>query len=133
VRPYVVARVGGHSVAPKERVRIISKRTALDLTKILETVVEGSTGTAISARLEGYEVAGKTGTAQKVDPTLGRYVNRYRSSFIGYVPSRHPRLVIAIMLDDPDPAGPHTGGEVAAPAFKAIADYALSALSIPPG
>ena len=133
VRPYVIARVGGHSVAPKERVRIISKRTSLALTKILETVVEGSTGTAITARLQGYDVAGKTGTAQKVDPKLGRYVNRYRSSFIGYVPSRHPRLVIAIMLDDPDPAGPHTGGEVAAPAFKEIADYALSALSIPPG
>ena len=133
VRPYVVARVGGHSVAPKERVRIISKRTSLELTKILETVVEGSTGTAITARLAGYDVAGKTGTAQKVDPKLGRYVNRYRSSFIGYVPSRNPRLVIAIMLDDPDPAGPHTGGEVAAPAFQDIADYALSALSIPPG
>ena len=133
VSPHVVARVGGHSVAPKERVRIISKRTSLDVTRMLETVVEGSNGTAVNARLDGYEVAGKTGTAQKVDPKLGKYINRYRSSFIGYVPSRHPRLVIAIMLDDPDPAGPHTGGEVAAPAFKDIADYALSALSIPPG
>lgn len=133
VRPYVIARVGGHSVAPKERVRIISERTSLDLTKILETVVEGSTGTAITARLKGYDVAGKTGTAQTVDPKTRKYINRYRSSFIGYVPSRNPRLVIAIMLDDPDPAGPHTGGEVAAPAFKDIADYALSALSIPPG
>ncbi len=133
VRPHVIARVGGHSVASTERVRIISERTSLDLTKILETVVEGSDGTAVTARLEGYEVAGKTGTAQTVDPKTRKYINRYRSSFIGYVPSRHPRLVIAIMLDDPDPAGPHTGGEVAAPAFRDIADYALSALSIPPG
>lgn len=133
VRPHVVARVGGHSVAPKERVRIISKRTSLDLTKILETVVEGSDGTAVNARLDGYEVAGKTGTAQTVDPATRKYIDRYRSSFIGYVPSRTPRLVIAVMLDDPDPAGPHTGGDVAAPAFKDIADYALSALSIPPG
>ena len=133
VTPHVVARVGGHSVAPKERVRIISQRTSLDLTKMLETVVEGADGTAVSASLKNYQVAGKTGTAQKVDPKLGKYVDRYRSSFIGYVPSRKPRLLIAIMLDDPDPAGPHTGGEVAAPAFKDIADYALSTLGIPPG
>ena len=133
VTPHVVARVGGHSVAPKERVRIISRQTALDLTKMLETVVEGANGTAVSASLKTYQVAGKTGTAQKVDPKLGKYVDRYRSSFIGYVPSRKPRLLIAIMLDDPDPAGPHTGGDVAAPAFKDIADYALSTLGIPPG
>ena len=133
VTPHVVARVGGHSVAPTERQRIISARTALELTKMLEKVVEGTDGTAVQASLETYQVAGKTGTAQKVDPKLGRYVNRYRSSFIGYVPSRKPRLLIAIMLDDPDPAGPHTGGEVAAPAFRDIADYALSTLGIPPG
>ncbi len=133
VTPHVVARVGGHSVAPKERERIISKRTSLELTKILETVVEGTDGTAVQASLKTYQVAGKTGTAQKVDAKLGKYINRYRSSFIGYVPSRKPRLLIAVMLDDPDPRGPHTGGEVAAPAFRDTADYALSVLSIPPG
>lgn len=132
VQPHVVGRIGGHSVAPTKKVRIMSARTALDVTKMLETVVEGSNGTAVKASLKTYQVAGKTGTAQVVDPKLGTYVDRYRSSFIGYVPSRKPRLVIAVMLDDPDPLGPHTGGEVAAPAFRDIADYALSALSIPP-
>jgi cell division protein FtsI/penicillin-binding protein 2 len=131
VRPHVVARVGGHAVAPIKRQRILSKQTSIDLTKILQTVVEGSDGTAVSARLEGYEVAGKTGTAQLVDPVTQKYGNRYRSSFIGYVPARKPRLVIAVMLDNPDPQGPHTGGQVAAPVFKEIADYALSALAVP--
>jgi cell division protein FtsI (penicillin-binding protein 3) len=131
VQPHVVARVGGHDVAPTERTRILSKQTSIDLTKILQTVVEGSDGTAVKAHLEGYDVAGKTGTAQLVDPTTQKYVDRYRSSFIGYVPARKPRMVIAVMLDDPDPLGPHTGGQVAAPAFQKIADYALSALAVP--
>jgi len=131
VTPHVVERVGGKAVAPTERVQIISRRTSQQLTRILETVVEGSDGTGVEANLPGYTVAGKTGTAQKVDPKKGTYVDRYRSSFIGFVPSQKPRLVIAVMIDDPDPAGPHTGGEVAAPAFKEIADYALSTLGIP--
>ena len=132
VQPHVVARVGGHSVAPTTRERILTPKTSLDLTKMLETVIEGSNGTAFEAKLEGYKVAGKTGTAQVVDPKTQKYIDRYRSSFIGYVPSRNPRLLIAVMLDDPDPAGPHTGGAVAAPAFEKIADYALGVLSIPP-
>lgn len=132
VQPHVVARVGGKSVAPTKRTRILSQETALQVTQMLERVVEGTSGTAVAASLKTYQVAGKTGTAQVVDPELGKYVDRYRSSFIGYVPSRKPALLIAVMLDDPDPLGPHTGGEVAAPAFKEIADYALSVLGIPP-
>ena len=132
VRPHVVASIGGVPTAVTDRTRIMSPRTSRQLTKILETVVEGK-GTGVHASLKDYVVAGKTGTAQQVDPKRGVYIDRYRSSFVGFVPAINPRLLIAVMLDDPDPLGPHTGGDVAAPAFKQIADYALSTLSIPPG
>jgi cell division protein FtsI (penicillin-binding protein 3) len=131
VTPHIVASVGGQAAPVKPRVQVISPAVSRKLTRILETVVEGSDGTGVEASLPGYNVAGKTGTAQTVDPKTGKYVDRYRSSFIGYVPSRKPRLLIAVMVDDPSPAGPHTGGEVAAPAFREIADYALSTLGIP--
>lgn len=133
VTPHIVKSIGG--VAPKRTalVRIIKPSTARQLTTILEQVVEGSTGTGINASLKNYQVAGKTGTAQKVDPSTGKYYeDRFRASFIGYVPAERPALVIAVMIDEPDPAGPRTGGDVAAPAFKEIADYALEDLSIPP-
>jgi len=132
VRPHVIANIGGVPTTTGERTMVISPRTARQLTTILEKVVEGRDGTGVEASLKEYSVAGKTGTAEKVDPKRGVYVDRYRASFIGFVPSNEPRLVIAVMIDDPDPLGPHTGGEVAAPAFKQIADHALSTLSIPP-
>jgi cell division protein FtsI/penicillin-binding protein 2 len=132
VTPHVVANVGGVPVPAGERTRIMSPRTARQLTAMLEKVVEASDGTGVEASLKDYKVAGKTGTAQTVDPKTRTYGNLYRSSFIGFVPANKPRLVIAVLIDRPDTNGPHTGGEVAAPAFKEIADFALSALSIPP-
>jgi len=134
VTPYVVERIGGVTPPRGKRVRILKKRTAQQLTTMLEEVVEGSTGTGVEASLKHYKVAGKTGTAQKVDATTGKYFeDRFRASFIGFVPAEKPALVISIMIDEPDPIGPRTGGEVAAPAFKDVADYALEDLSIPPG
>ncbi len=130
VTPYVVQSVNGRASAHQSPVRIFSQQTANELTAIMERVVEGSTGTGIEAAINSYRVAGKTGTAQKVEGN--KYVDRYRSSFIGFVPANKPQLVIAVMIDDPDPAGPHTGGVVAAPVFRAVGDYALSTLSIPP-
>jgi len=133
VTPHVVKAIDGAAVAEKPATRIMKRQTAAQLSGILEKVVE-PTGTAVSASLENYQVAGKTGTAQKVDPTTQKYSETlFRSSFIGYVPAANPRLLIAIMVDEPDPVGPHTGGEVAAPAFRELADFALSDLSIPPG
>ena len=132
VTPHVVANVGGVAVTEPARTRIISPKTAKQLTTMLEKVVEASDGTGVEASLKDYKVAGKTGTAQTVDPKTRTYGNLYRSSFIGFVPANKPRLVIAVLVDSPDTEGPHTGGEVAAPAFKEIADYALSTLSIPP-
>jgi cell division protein FtsI/penicillin-binding protein 2 len=133
VTPRVVAKIGGHATVPGPRTRVISPRTATQLTEILKKVVEGTDGTGVEAHLEGYRVAGKTGTAELVDPeTLTYAKDLYRASFIGFVPANNPRLVIAVMVDRPDPEGEHTGGQVAAPAFKEIADYALSTLKIPP-
>ncbi len=134
VTPYLVDRIGGTAQPRGKRVRIMKPTTARQLSTMLEDVVEGSTGTGVQASLRYYKVAGKTGTAQKVDPTTGKYFDdRFRASFIGYVPAQKPALVIGVMIDEPDPMGPRTGGEVAAPAFKDIADYALEDLSIPPG
>lgn len=130
VTPYVVASVNGRASAHPSPVRIFSKQTANEMTAIMERVVEGSTGTGVKASINAYRVAGKTGTAQKIEG--GKYVDRYRSSFIGFVPANRPQLVIAVMIDDPDPAGLHTGGDVAAPVFTTVGDYALSTLSISP-
>lgn len=132
VTPHVVKAVGGASVDKNlPRKRIMKPETAQQMTQILSTVVEES-GTAAEAHLKNYPVAGKTGTAQKVvDGTYSKTL--FHSSFIGYVPANNPQLLIAVMLDEPDPTGPRTGGEVAAPSFRAIADYALGALDIPPG
>lgn len=133
VTPYVVKAIDGVGVPEKPRKRIMKRQTAAAMSGMLENVVEPS-GTAVKARLDNYQVAGKTGTAQKVDPTTQKYSDSlYRSSFIGYVPASDPRLVIAIMVDEPDPSGPRTGGDVAAPTFRKVADFALSDQSIPPG
>ncbi len=133
VTPRFVTHVGGSAVAPAKRERILKEETTKEVTSMLRKVVEGTDGTAPDARLENYSVAGKTGTAEKVDPNTGRYYkDRYRASFIGFVPAGKPRLVISVMIDEPDPAGPRTGGAVAAPAFRDIADFALGALDIPP-
>lgn len=133
VTPYLVKSVDGVATPAGPRKRILKASTAKQLTGILETVVEQD-GTAVEASLKNYTVAGKTGTAQKVDPTTQKYSDvLFRSSFVGYVPASKPRLLIAVMVDQPDPAGPHTGGDVAAPAFRSIADFALAELSIPPG
>jgi cell division protein FtsI/penicillin-binding protein 2 len=133
VTPHVVTRIGGQAVAPTKRTRILKEDTTHALTSMLQRVVEGTDGTAPDAKLENYTVAGKTGTAEKVNPKTGKYyTDRYRASFIGFVPANKPRLVISVMVDEPDFDGPHTGGAVAAPAFRDIADYALEALDIPP-
>jgi cell division protein FtsI (penicillin-binding protein 3) len=137
MRPYVVDRIIDQnnrrikSFEPEEKRRVISKETALQVTQILKQVVEeGGTGT--KAAVEGYEVAGKTGTAQKIDPVSGRYVhNRYISSFMGYVPADDPALTIVVVIDEPRTGLPY-GGLVAAPVFSEIARKTLRRLNIPP-
>ncbi len=112
--------------APSEH-RVMSEAAARTLLVIMQGVTED--GTAKAAAIRGYPVAGKTGTAQKVSG--GRYdPSKYLASFVGIVPADKPRLVIAVMIDEPQ--GTHYGGLVAAPAFKAIAESALRYLGVAP-
>jgi cell division protein FtsI/penicillin-binding protein 2 len=86
-------------------------------------------GTGTEAAVEGYQVAGKTGTAAKPDPRGGYSTSRYVASFVGAVPASDPRLVILVTVDEPSTIW---GGTVAAPAFQQIAHFALQYLEIPP-
>ncbi|MDY6854337.1 MAG: penicillin-binding transpeptidase domain-containing protein [Thermodesulfobacteriota bacterium] len=110
--------------------RVISEKTARDVTSILKsTVKKGGTGT--KAFIDGYEVAGKTGTAQKANPyTGGYYKNKYIASFIGFAPADHPQIAILVVIDEPE--GTPYGGEVAAPVFKACAEKTLNYMGITP-
>jgi len=109
--------------------RIISANTAQTMRMMLETVT-GPEGSAIKARVPGYRVAGKTGTAYKVEH--GLYVKKYIASFCGFAPVSNPRIIVAVMVDEPDPSGPHFGGLVAAPLFSSITANALRTLNVPP-
>jgi cell division protein FtsI/penicillin-binding protein 2 len=123
-RPHVIA---GED-APSRRV--ISAKTAAQVTRMLEGVL-GPGGTAEEASVEGYTLAGKTGTAEKPDPVNGGYLEgTYFASFIGFAPADDPRLLVAVMVDEPK--GQIYGGQVAAPAFEKIVSFALPYLRIPP-
>lgn len=108
--------------------RVISDRTAQQMRSMMEKVV-GPGGTAPLAQVRGYRVAGKTGTAHKLEG--GRYVNKYVASFVGFAPISDPRIIIAVMVDEPT-AGGHFGGQVAAPVFSSVAASALRAMNVPP-
>jgi cell division protein FtsI (penicillin-binding protein 3) len=132
VEPRVLRAVieGNRRTAVQPRVlrRVISPKTAAAMTAIMEQVVER--GTAKAARVEGYTIAGKTGTAAKL---VGRYYSKsdYNASFVGFLPSRDPRLTILVVIDTPRGRG-YAGGVVAAPIFKRIAEASLRYLAIPP-
>jgi cell division protein FtsI (penicillin-binding protein 3) len=86
-------------------------------------------GTATQARVAGYRVAGKTGTAHKVEG--GRYVNKYVGDFVGFAPVSNPRVIVAVMIDEPTTGG-HYGGVVAGPVFSAITANVLRSLNVAP-
>ena len=113
--------------APPVGQRVVTEKTAREMRAMLETAT-GPEGTAPKAQVPGYRVAGKTGTAYKV--IGGRYVSKYVSSFVGFAPASDPRIIIAVMIDEP--SGAHYGGEVAAPVFSAIAGNALRAMNVGP-
>jgi cell division protein FtsI (penicillin-binding protein 3) len=132
LEPHIVRAVikNGKRVETRRKVlrRTISARTAAELTSIMEQVVER--GTAKTARLEAYQVAGKTGTAAKL--VGGGYSkSEYHASFVGFVPSRRPALTILVLIDSPHAKG-YYGGTVAAPVFRRVAEAALRHLGIPP-
>jgi len=108
-------------------VRAMSPETAQAMRRMLEMAV-GVEGTAPLARIPAYRVAGKTGTAYKIKN--GQYVKEYVASFVGFAPVSDPRIVVAVMIDEP--AGQHYGGQVAAPVFAAITASALRTLQVAP-
>jgi cell division protein FtsI (penicillin-binding protein 3) len=114
----------------REYRQILSPPTAKTLRRILKKVTEEG-GTAVSAQVPGYEVGGKTGTAQKLDPDTGRYSKRdYASIFVGFAPVEDPRIVIAVVVHNP--RGATYGGVVAGPVFREIALRVLPYLGVPP-
>jgi cell division protein FtsI (penicillin-binding protein 3) len=112
---------------PPTGVKVYSENTAHSVRDMLELVVQPG-GTAPLAQVAGYRVAGKTGTAHKLQN--GKYVNRYVASFIGMAPASNPRLIVAVMVDEPG-GKDYYGGLVAAPAFSSVMGNALRVLDIP--
>jgi cell division protein FtsI/penicillin-binding protein 2 len=129
VAPHVVDSVGGQAVERKRGKRVVSRAVSNQMLSMLRGVVIEGTGT--QAAIPGYTVAGKTGTAAKIDSETGRYSSsRYVASFVGLVPATKPRVVIMVMVDEP--TGSIYGGDVAAPAFREIARFNLQHLEVPP-
>ncbi|HKC20974.1 MAG TPA: penicillin-binding protein 2 [Gaiellaceae bacterium] len=127
-RPHLVDHVSGGGRPSLQRHRLVSPQVASQLMLMLKDVVAEGTGTY--AAMPGYQVAGKTGTAQKPDSHGGYATGRYVASFVGIVPASRPRLVILVMVDEPQNA--IWGGVVAAPAFQQIARFDLQYLEVPP-
>ena len=123
-----VFRGGEHDpIRPASGHRVVSERTTQTMREIMTSVVEEGTGKL--ARLNGYSAAGKTGTAQKIDPSGAYSQSHYVSSFVGFAPASHPVISILISIDSP--VGAHHGGDVAAPVFKSVAEQTLAYLNVP--
>ena len=127
-RPHLVDHVAGGGRPSLNKRRLVSARTAEQLMMMLKDVV--AEGTGQYAAMPGYQVAGKTGTAQKPDSHGGYATGRYVASFVGIVPASRPRFVILVAVDEP--RGAIWGGTVAAPAFQQIARFDLQYLEVPP-
>lgn len=124
----VAPRVSG-GVDPEEgRQRVISEDTSAIVRGMLQSVIEQGTGRY--AQIPGYNVAGKTGTSQKVDPETGVYGEEYVASFVGFAPVSDPEFVTLIVVDEPQ--GSIWGEQVAAPAFAEVMDFTLQYFNVPP-
>lgn len=123
IRPVTFTR----QVAPLPGKKIISTENARAVRKMLEMVTQPG-GTALKAQVVGYRVAGKTGTATKLEN--GVYVKKYVASFIGFAPVSDPRLIVAVMIDEP--VGVYYGGQVAGPVFSNVVAGSLRMLGVPP-
>jgi cell division protein FtsI (penicillin-binding protein 3) len=135
MEPILVRRVQSgtgelvREAAPRVRRQVVSAAVARTVAEMMIGVAENGTG--VQARVDGFTVAGKTGTAQKADPRTGRYsVDSYVASFVGFVPARQPVLAMAVTIDEP--MVEHMGGTVAAPVFRRIAEAALNYLGVTP-
>jgi cell division protein FtsI (penicillin-binding protein 3) len=136
-RAYTIFATDGELKSPSlikkegtpESKRVISKQTAEAVRKMLEMVVQPG-GTAPQARVAGYRVAGKTGTAHKLEGR-GYAAHRYVSSFVGFAPVSNPRLIVAVMIDEPG-TSQYYGGVVAAPVFSEVVGGALRLMGVAP-
>ncbi len=133
LRPaHIVRAVGGRVQPEPAGHRVISATTAAELRKMLEGVL-GPEGTASQVSVPGYQLAGKTGTSNKIDTETGEYSDsKYMASFIGFAPASDPQLLCAVVVNEPQ-SGSIYGGTVAAPAFGQIMSFALPYLGIAPG
>ncbi|WP_312023414.1 penicillin-binding protein 2, partial [Streptomyces sp. RP5T] len=114
---------------PKET-RVVSARTARTLAQMLESVVDDQEGTGTKARIPGYRVAGKTGTANRVDPATGKYKG-YTSSFAGFAPADKPRITVYCAIQNAT-SGSYFGGQICGPVYKQVMEFALKTLQVPP-
>jgi cell division protein FtsI/penicillin-binding protein 2 len=128
VQPHLVDRMSGGPALRPKRSRVLRNGVAAQMRAMLNSVVLEGTGQL--ARVPGYQVAGKTGTAAKPEPSGGYSHTRYVASFAGFVPASKPRFVIVVAVDEPK--GAIYGGVVAAPVFQEIAKLALQYFEVPP-
>ncbi|MFC8590060.1 peptidoglycan D,D-transpeptidase FtsI family protein [Streptomyces atroolivaceus] len=117
------------SEAP-ERTRVVSEKTAKTLAKMLESVVDDEEGTGTKAHIQGYRVAGKTGTANRVDPVRGVYKG-YTASFAGFAPADDPHITVYCAIQNPT-KGSYFGGQICGPIYKKVMEFALKTLQTPP-
>ncbi|MEU2772295.1 penicillin-binding protein 2 [Streptomyces sp. NPDC007162] len=116
--------------AQPKKTRVVSAKTARTLADMLESVVDDEQGTGAKAAIPGYNVAGKTGTANRVDPATGRY-RGYTSSFAGFAPADKPRITVYCAIQNAT-AGSYFGGQICGPIYKQVMEFALKTLQIPP-
>ncbi|MBQ1087792.1 penicillin-binding protein 2 [Streptomyces sp. B93] len=122
---------GRFTPAPEpEKTRVVGKDTAKTLAKMLESVVDDEEGTGTKARIPGYRVAGKTGTANRVDPDTGKY-RGYTSSFAGFAPADKPRVTVYCAIQNAT-EGSYFGGQICGPIYKQVMEFALKTLQVPP-
>ncbi|WP_328975907.1 penicillin-binding protein 2 [Streptomyces canus] len=110
--------------------RVVSAKTAKTLARMLESVVDDEEGTGTKARIPGYRVAGKTGTANRVDPATGKYKG-YTSSFAGFAPADKPRITVYCAIQNAT-SGSYFGGQICGPVYKQVMEFALKTLQVPP-
>ncbi|WP_030205550.1 peptidoglycan D,D-transpeptidase FtsI family protein [Streptomyces bikiniensis] len=122
---------GRFTPAPRpEESRVVSEKTAKTLAAMMESVVDDEEGTGTRAAIPGYRVAGKTGTANRVDPELGRYKG-YTASFAGFAPADAPRITVYCAIQNPT-KGSYFGGQICGPIYKKVMEFALKTLHIAP-
>lgn len=122
---------GRFTPAPEpKKTRVTSEKTAKTLARMLESVVDDEEGTGNKARIPGYRVAGKTGTANRVDPATGKY-HGYTSSFAGFAPADKPRVTVYCAIQNAT-EGSYFGGQICGPIYKQVMQFALKTLQVPP-